>query len=769
MSAAVLLAMPMAAQAQATVDAAPEASQRSYGLEQIVVTAQRREENLRQTPIAITAMTASGLQAAGITDIRGIVQAAPSLYFAPYPSSSTTLVLYMRGQGIGDPNIITKDGGVGLYVDGIYQSRPQASTFDLADVERVEVLRGPQGTLYGRNTTGGAVNIISKKPTGEFDATGQLSFGNLNYRRALVNVNAPEFANISLKVTGLYSHRDGWAKNARDTAGVPDANDFQSDRKFAFRGAARWEPTADITVDYGADWSEHRTTPPRYITENPLGPIVAPGYNPDPERSYRAVYLPYSKVESDGQTLIADFRVNEGLTLRSLSSYRHIDVNTYQDYVEAFLAPFWAFDDVQSKTYTQEFQAVGDVGDFNYVVGLYYFHEKAKHFQSAYVGTGTPGQLILNDRDTTAKSTSRAAFGQLTWKPSFADNKLELTAGARYTSDKRSARRTRNSDFFLGDVSPQIAGPFLGDGVRVPLERSRGQTRVKNNKFNPAFVVSFLPTSDVTAYAKVVTGYKAGGSNEASPTFTRTFKPESVTSYEAGLKTDLLDRRLRINLAGFIAKYKDLQLDISADAQDASLADTFNVGRATIKGLEADVTAIPMEGLTLTGAYSYTKSRIRGALAPAGSIFDPLVNPSSPVVVGDDISGYFLLPFTPKHSVRVSGDWVIGQFGAGQLVAHADFTWKDKVATTAGNGPSVPVGRDAPINKAYSLLDARLTYTIDRGDNRAFSVGLWGKNILDKRYPGFVIGSGSIIDGYFNQAISYGEPATYGIDVNFAF
>ncbi|MET0270210.1 MAG: TonB-dependent receptor plug domain-containing protein, partial [Sphingomonas sp.] len=257
------------------------------GVEEIVVTAERRSENLQRTPIAITAITAAGLQASGITDIRGVVQAAPSLYFAPYPSSNTTLVLFMRGQGIGDPNIITKDGGVGLYVDGVYQSRPQASAFDLADVERVEVLRGPQGTLYGRNTTGGAVNIISRKPSGEFGVRGLLSAGNLDYRRALMNLDLPEFAGFKVKLTGLYSRRDGWQTNP-DAAGVPDTNDFQSDRKVALRGAVRWEPSPDVTIDYAGDYSKQRTTPVLYVTRNAFAPLLFPGYDPDPERSYRS-------------------------------------------------------------------------------------------------------------------------------------------------------------------------------------------------------------------------------------------------------------------------------------------------------------------------------------------------------------------------------------------------------------------------------------------------------------------------------------------------
>ncbi len=768
-----LSGQPSAAAPTTPSPAAPEpaadAPTNGAGVEDIVVTAERRSANLQRTPIAITAITAAGLQASGITDIRGVVQAAPSLYFAPYPSSNTTLVLFMRGQGIGDPNIITKDGGVGLYVDGVYQSRPQAAAFDLADVERVEVLRGPQGTLYGRNTTGGAINIISKKPTGEFGASGLLSLGNLDYRRALVNLDLPEFGGFKVKLTGLYSNRDGWQTNPSSPT-VSDTHDFQSDRKVAVRGAVRWEPSPDVTVDYAGDYSNQRTTPVLYVTENAFAPLLFPGYTADPERSYRSSYLPYSYTKSDGQTLIAEWRPSDGLALRSLSSYRHIKVTSSQDYVESFLAPFYARDRIGSKTYTQEFQAVGNIADqFKYVLGLYYFRETANHLQNADIGTGVAGQQVQVGRFTTAKSISKAAFGQVTWTPLFADGKFDITVGGRYTRDSRSADRTKTQNFFIGQVSPQVIRRFNGAGLLLPLGSAIGATDVRNSKFNPAITLAYRPLETVSVYGKLVTGYRAGGSNEASPNFTRTFGPETVTSYEVGIKSDLLDRRLRVNLAGFVAKYKDLQLDISADPVDASLSDTFNAGRATVKGVEADVTAVPVEGLTLQANYAYTTSNIRAVRAPAGSIFDRSVNPASPVSVGDDISGYFVLPFTPKHSVRLSGDWVIGTIGVGRLAAHADYTWKDKVFTTAGDGPSVPFGRDAPVNSSYGLVDARLTYTIDRGDGRDVSISLWGKNIFDRRYPGFVIGSGSILTGYPNQAISYGLPATYGVDVGFSF
>src|SRR5579862_5044655 len=181
-------------------------SQSQEGIQEVVVTAERRAENLQTTPIAITALSAETLNKQGVTDFAGVAQSSTSLNFTPYPSSSNTLILYMRGQGVADANQITQDGSVGLYEDGFYIARPQAETFDLADVERVEVLRGPQGTLYGRNTTGGAVNIISKKPTGDFDVKFSIDGGQRNYVRALGTINLPGVAGIDTKFTLLYSN-----------------------------------------------------------------------------------------------------------------------------------------------------------------------------------------------------------------------------------------------------------------------------------------------------------------------------------------------------------------------------------------------------------------------------------------------------------------------------------------------------------------------------------------------------------------------------------
>ena len=206
------------------------------GLEEVVVTAQRREESLQDAPIAITVLSTEKLELRGIDNFRNIAEHTPSMSFTPYPSSTNTLILYMRGQGVADSMQITSDGSVGLYQDGFYISRPQLSTFDLADTERVEVLRGPQGTLYGRNTTGGAVNLISKRPTGELDIKQSLSVGSRDYFRTLTALDLPEWHGLSTKVTYLYSRQDGVVDNLDISS-----RDYQEEHQRAGRIALAWD------------------------------------------------------------------------------------------------------------------------------------------------------------------------------------------------------------------------------------------------------------------------------------------------------------------------------------------------------------------------------------------------------------------------------------------------------------------------------------------------------------------------------------------------
>ena len=245
---------PAYAQEQApAVAGAPD--DQTDGQGDIIVTAQRRSERLQSVPIAISAISADAIANQGITNLERLSTAAPSLNVVAYPNSSDTLTLTMRGQGAGDVGQITRDGGVGLYVDGFYIGRPQGALLDLGEPERIEVLRGPQGTLYGRNTTGGAINIISKKPTGEFGGSTSLSFGSRNLVRALATIDLPAIGNLAIKGAIVYVNQDGWVKN------VGEKHNFGEFGQLAGRVSAKWTPTSDLTVNYTFDQGRVTTTP----------------------------------------------------------------------------------------------------------------------------------------------------------------------------------------------------------------------------------------------------------------------------------------------------------------------------------------------------------------------------------------------------------------------------------------------------------------------------------------------------------------------------
>src|SRR5690554_4852863 len=237
-------------------------------IEEVVVTAQKRSENLQETPIAISALTSNDMEKRGILDYDDIVKSMPTLSQTPYPSSDL-LILYMRGQGVSDPMQVTSDGSVGLYIDGLYISRPQGALFDLAGLERVEVLRGPQGTLYGRNTTGGAANLITAKQTGDFGFKQTLSFGSRDYFRSLTTVDLPAVGDLAAKLTVMKRNQDGYVKNAGGA-------DYGLNDQLGGRLALRWDAAENFTVDYSMETGTLESSPIYYQSTIDTG--LYPGY-----------------------------------------------------------------------------------------------------------------------------------------------------------------------------------------------------------------------------------------------------------------------------------------------------------------------------------------------------------------------------------------------------------------------------------------------------------------------------------------------------------
>ncbi|HSB95457.1 MAG TPA: TonB-dependent receptor, partial [Spongiibacteraceae bacterium] len=471
-------------------------------VEEVIVTAQKHEENIQTVPLAISALTADDLQVRGITSFEGVAKSSPSIAMTPYPTSSTLLILYMRGQGVADANQITADGSVGLYEDGFYISRPQAATFDLADVERVEVMRGPQGTLYGRNTTGGAVALIGKQPTGEFGFKQDLTFGSLDQFRSLTTVNLPKWNELSSKVVMLKSSIDGSVKN------TGSSHDFGEQQQLAGRLTLHWTPITDFTADYFLEKGNLDSTPiyyqnaalsgtqvqiPSFYPAAGLHNYYADGGKPQ-RKTYRDFDLDLSKSNFEGHGLTLAYDVNDHFTIKSLTGYRKLNWNAYGDFGDAFTATIpglgmvplvsRVFDDVHSHQFSQEFQFVGDALDsaINYVVGLYYFKEGASHEQDGDNGGAIPlpngGGFDLfhyqSLRYVTSDAKSQAIFGQVTWTPPILDEKLALTAGARYTKDDRSATR----DYYNGNADD-------------PIYEVDAKNSLSYKRFNPSFTANY--------------------------------------------------------------------------------------------------------------------------------------------------------------------------------------------------------------------------------------------------------------------------------------
>lgn len=712
------------------VDRAPASASASAAVSEVVVTAQRRGENLQTVPIAISALSGEAMQQRGINSIQSIVQATPTLYQAEYTVSSSTLFLFMRGMGLGDPIQITKDGAIGIYENGIYNSRPQVIAFDLADVERVEILRGPQGTLYGRNTTGGAVNIISRPPSGEFGVRQLASYASRNQYRSVTNIDLPEFAKVSIKGTLAVGGDDGFAEN-RHAPGVPETNDFNSEHHVAGRIAARWRPTDDFTADYSFQIGRIETTPMLLVAPALNGIEVVPGipYEADPYRAYRPAFLPESVTRIRDHSLILEWRPSANLTLRSLTGFRHYRSFTYQDTLEAYFTVLTPSHHIHSDQFSQELQAVGSAADgrVKYTLGLYYFREKASHLQTFDFGPGG-----ASDFNIYATSMSKAAYAQVTVTPPILQDRMDITIGGRVTQDTRRASRDQ---FFNG----------------FPLEIGTSNAQ-RFTRFNPSFTVSYRWTDYVNSYAKVATGYRAGGSSETTPDFTQTYGPESLTSYEVGLKTELFDRRVRANLAAFYNEYDDVQLDLTTDPDNPTITATLNAGSANLKGFEAEIAAAPTRDLRLDLSYAYLDTEIAEVVGPNG---------------GDNLADLFRIPYAPRHSVNASVDLTLWRLTDATVRVRADYSYKSKVWNSAGAGPAVP-GNQFYVTDGFSNVNARLSFQSDL-NGRPFEVAIFAQNLLDNDKPSITTAVGSQASGFLLSNYAYAEPRAVGVEVSISY
>ncbi len=699
-----------------------------YALEEVVVTAQKREESLREVPISIVSLSADSLEKITVRSFTDVGFAVPGLRLSQHPTTAFSTRLFIRGVGNNDAQI-TQDPAVGVYQDGVYIARSTGLAFDFGDVERVEVLRGPQGTLYGRNTTGGAINIVTRKPTGVLGFSGEASYGNLDYSRILGKIELPAVGGLATSLTALYTRRDGLV----DNSGV--GKDFGAFERKGGRLAANWTVSDEFSAYLTYEYSDETKTPFYYQDADVLaGP---PGfYNffipAEPERVNRAALaapVRDSTLKTNGTALTLNAALG-GLTLRSISAYRDLDASVYMDFSGNPNFTLFRTDpqDTRQHQFSEELQLLGDSFDqrLRYIVGAYYFREGA-HQAEQY----DAGAFVISNRFITADNEAQAVFANLTGKLT---DRLELTVGGRYSRDKRTASKY-SIDFTTPDPATAVP-PFAFLGARSRTF----------SKFNPSGTLSFKVSDQVNTYAKIVSGYRAGGFGSGSASkadFERGFNAENMTSYEVGVKLLGWDDRLQLNSAVFYSKYKDVLIDIAVLGAPQYVA-SFNAGKATIQGTELDLTVLPFESLRLDLSYAYLNTR-----------YDSVTDPQS----GADVTGNYKFVNAPRHSANLTAQQKLAQIGSGRLDLALNYGWQARVLTTAPY--LVQPGARIP---AYGLLNARLTFGAPAWGGQA-EVSLWGRNLTNKEY---------IVDDFggfpwTKRIETFGEPRTFGLDLAFKF
>ena len=659
-------------------------AQESVTVEEIVVTARRRAENLQDVPVAVSAFGEERISSLQADDLSGLQYATPNFYFDEGDASNA--VVYLRGVGQND-SLAFADAGVGVYVDDVFIARSQAAFLELFDVERVEVLRGPQGTLYGRNTIGGAVKFVSRRPTDEVEAYSEVGFGDFDSVVAKGRLSGPISEGlVYAKGAFAFSRRDGFNGNLFTGGTDGDVDNL------AGRLGLYFTPNDDVEIDLTLDLRRERPDTARNPSRTTsVAGIPDPYGAPTALETFSASPDPYqvdvnagglSNIDALGLTARISWQASDDWVLESITSRRdfEFELNLDTDGTPLKLLDVYLYQD-QSQL-SQEFRGTYDAGDpLGFTGGFYYFHDDDLTFSgvdnlSASI-FGFPvtafGLSIASLADTDQITDSSAVFGDFTYELS---DRLSVSAGARYTiENKESSRRFEN--FFDPTVSViQSQPPFLS-GVGTPGVVIRGEEDFE--AFTPRVSVSYDVSGDVLLYGSASRGFKSGGfSGRANSDFGfQPFKPEFVWSYETGLKTSWNDGRLVANAAYFYNDYTDIQVtSFGADPQTGVFVDLFtNAAAATIQGLELEILAVPTDRLTLSASL--------GLMDAQYDEFDIQVGG-----VVTDVSDRDLVN-TPEVSGSLAATYDFDLSASLTATLHGDISYRDSYANEVTDSPNL--------------------------------------------------------------------------------
>lgn len=688
------------------------------GLEVIEVTAQKRVQNLQDLPTAVSVFNSESLQAKGITDVEDLSVYTPNMQISETPGGSTGATIAIRGSVTINP-AATWEPTTGVYIDGVFVSKNVGGLFDVAAIERVEVLRGPQGTLYGKNTIGGALNILTRKPTGELGGTVRVGAGNYGMTDFYVTADSALIADkLSLNITANKKDRDGFYDNL--SAGS-DVKKFKELDSSSMRFGALYEHSETLEVYYTYDNSEKDNTPS-------MGQTSIAGVTPDDSRTRKESAaldgVKYDRSESSGHSLTVTWQQSKDLTIKSISAYREIDYDDGSDYDGFDLLGFHTLRKVDHKQTSQEFQFIGNLDELNYVAGLFYFKEETDVDNPYLLGFGT----INNYYGVEAESV--AAFAHLDYELS---DKLTIAGGVRWTSEDKSFYIEHPDDFSM-----------FGFPV---LERTTASDTWTNT--SAMLSLNYKLADNVQTYAKVSQGWKAGGFNGEAANPALAVKPydeEKVLAYELGLKSRWFDQRLQANVAMFYNDITDMQMSEFLGAY----SDIQNAGAAKVKGLEIELVGALTDDLTVNFNYGMLDTE-----------YDEFITYDVVTGAPNDVTDIAEFPYSPKNKWSLGFNYA-SEIEFGDFSASLDYSYVDD-HFVFHNQPSADFTRVSN----YSVLNARVSLNEIAGSQ--FSLSIWGKNITDEEYRINGIPVANAVGTFIGGINYYGDPLTYGVELSYQF
>jgi iron complex outermembrane receptor protein len=731
-------------------------------LEEIVVTARKQEEKLQTTPVSVSAFSSAMLEKENIQTVERISNFAPNVEITQAAGTGSAAEVYIRGIGQADYELYI-DPPVSMYVDGVLIARPVEVLLDLVDLERIDVLRGPQGTLFGRNTTGGAINVFTKAPAKEFGIQQKLGYGSDNEFVSRTIINTGELGDTGLTAKFAYSHhqRDGWIRNLN----VSDDHDPGKLDTDGFWFDLHGDLTEQFSFDYRADYTDLYSQP--IVSEMTVArpDIIAyfsqsPKFGGDPFQispNYQdTVRLPKNQLPDQydqllGHSLTLNYDVNDALRFKDIVAYRSVSMDEHPPQGEGNLrgllfdpvtqtvgvgevTPFYTLF-IHDRQYqiSNEFQLSGTIDRWRYVGGLYYFEENGSGKNGNFFTFVTPpvGFNLSTLRIYGLDSHSYAAYGQTSYTPPVLNDQAEITFGLRYTRDEKTLSES--------DYTNQALN---------------GSQNLANNWHNLSWLTTlkYQWTDTLMTYFTASTGYKSGGYNPGA--LQRPYNPERAQTYEAGIKSEWFDHRLRINAAFFETDYDDVQINqfvILPGGTEATIVT--NAGKATYRGGELEMTALLGGGWQVDTSFGYVD--------PEFGVYPSIDSNGKPINVADQAR----FPYVSKASVTLGIQYEFAPMEWGDLTARVDYAYKSPRVFFPLN--SLNPFNDAVASGPYHDVSARLL--LDH-----IPVGAWARNLKGEFFVTNLLDRHERIAGIDFGALGFGtdtynRPRAFGFNVTADF